>query len=414
MGIAERIKRSNIGSRSTEETPAVILQLIPRLALGGLERDAVDIAGAAARAGATSLIATEGGPLLNDVFRSGAKPVELPFEDGFFGRARYTRRLAKLLRRYRVDIVHAHDPATARAALAVAERTGALVVTTCGSAYPGVPGPGRRQTEILLQGDRVIVLSEFTSSFVRVQRPEVVERLRLVERGVDFTRFDPERVPAERVVRLLQQWRLPDGAPIVMHIGRFAPEKGQETMLDAVARLNRKDIACVMVGYDAGHEGYREAVEERAEALGFGARAHVTDDCRDLPAAYMLADVVVVAPAVPGASGRVVREAQAMGRPVVAIDHGGWRRLVEGGQMTWLVPPGDPAALTQAIAQALALTATTRARLAPLAAANMALSGSKEAMLLATLAVYGELLQASEPVHAARAAPASDAALTTT
>jgi DNA-binding NarL/FixJ family response regulator len=74
-----------------------------------------------------------------------------------------------------------------------------------------------------------------------------------------------------------------------------------------------------------------------------------------MPTAYMLADVVVSASTDPEGFGRVIVEAQAMGRPVVATDHGGARETILPGVTGWLAAPGDPAALAQAIGAALAL-----------------------------------------------------------
>ena len=86
----------------------------------------------------------------------------------------------------------------------------------------------------------------------------------------------------------------------------------------------------------------------------------LVDYCDDMPAAYMLADVVVSASTDPEAFGRVAAEAQAMGRPVVATDHGGAQETVLPGKTGWLVPPGDPKALTTALEEALALDSTPR------------------------------------------------------
>ena len=78
-----------------------------------------------------------------------------------------------------------------------------------------------------------------------------------------------------------------------------------------------------------------------------------------MPAAYMLADVVVSASRDPEGFGRVIVEAQAMGRPVVATDHGGARETIVPGVTGWLVPPRDPAALAAAIGEALSIRATS-------------------------------------------------------
>ena len=111
-----------------------------------------------------------------------------------------------------------------------------------------------------------------------------------------------------------------------------------------------------------------------------------------MPAAYMLSDVVVSASTDPEGFGRVIVEAQAMGRPVVATDHGGARETIAPGVTGWLAAPSDPAALAAAIGQALALDEAQRAAFARRARAHVASGYTREAMCARTIDVYEELL----------------------
>jgi glycosyltransferase involved in cell wall biosynthesis len=122
----------------------------------------------------------------------------------------------------------------------------------------------------------------------------------------------------------------------------------------------------------------------------------LVDDCNDMPAALMLADVVVSASNRPEGFGRIIVEAQAMGRPVVATDHGGARETVLAHETGWLVPPGDTRALAGAIAEALALTADQRAILAERAITHARARFGIERMCAETLAVYREILFPAE------------------
>ena len=111
-----------------------------------------------------------------------------------------------------------------------------------------------------------------------------------------------------------------------------------------------------------------------------------------MPAAYMLTDVVVSASMDPEAFGRVIPEAQALGRPVIATNHGGALETVIQGETGWLVSPGDTLALTKAIKVALALDENARKELAQKAVANVREKFSKTAMCAKTLSVYDEIL----------------------
>ena len=98
--------------------------------------------------------------------------------------------------------------------------------------------------------------------------------------------------------------------------------------------------------------------------LGLQGQVTIGDHCTDMAAAYFLADVVVSASTEPEAFGRVIVEAQAMGRPVVTEEGGGAAEAVLAGTTGWLAKPHDPKSLADSLAAALALSVTQRAELA--------------------------------------------------
>ena len=181
--------------------------------------------------------------------------------------------------------------------------------------------------------------------------------------------------------------------PVIMLPGRLTRWKGHHVLIEALARLGRKDIRCVLVGSDQGRGRYRRGLERQIAKLGLVPVVHVVDHCNDMAAAYMLSDVVVSASTEPEPFGRVMAEAQAMGRPIIASDHGASREIVLSSEMSWLLPPGDAEALAEALAQALAIDAGTRARLANVMIAEARERFSKETMCARTLAVYDELFE---------------------
>ena len=133
-------------------------------------------------------------------------------------------------------------------------------------------------------------------------------------------------------------------------------------LIEAVARLNRPDVVCLLVGAVGDRTRYRDQLLALAAKRGLGARLLLVDHCDDMPAAYMLADVVVSASTQPESFGRIVTEAQAMGRPVVVSNHGGAPEQIRIGVTGWVSTPGDPDALAQALAAALALDSEARKR----------------------------------------------------
>ncbi len=385
--------RSGIAEAPARAARPVVLQVLPRLGSGGAERGAIDVAGAVVRAGGIAIVASAGGALIHELARLGAIHETLPL-DSKNPLVMYANigRLEKLIRRYNVDIVHARSRAPAWSALAATRRTGAHFVTTFHSTYGLQSGLKRRYNAVMTRGERVIAISDFIAGPIRENYGIDEHRLRTIHRGIDLVRFDPDRVSAERVIQLARQWRIPDGVPVVMLPGRVTRRKGHDLLIEAVALLRHRELRCLVVGPDEGRGTFTRELEAQAKRLGVDNRVQFTGDCRDMPAAYMLADVVVAASSTPEAFGRVIAEAQAMGRPVVATDHGGAREQLSGGRMAWLTPLESAPALATAIDEALSLPVAERELLAPSAIANVRLRFAKDAMCQRTLLVYRELV----------------------
>ena len=167
-------------------------------------------------------------------------------------------------------------------------------------------------------------------------------------------------VSGSRIAKLAAEWRLPDGVRTVVLPGRLTAWKGHSVLLEAIARLGRPDVMCVLVGSHQGRHDYAAELERQATRLGIADRLRLVGQCDDMPAALCLSDVVVHASTKPEAFGRVVIEAQAMGRPVIASDLGGPVETVRHGETGWRVRPNDPAALAAAIGVALDLDPAER------------------------------------------------------
>jgi glycosyltransferase involved in cell wall biosynthesis len=147
----------------------------------------------------------------------------------------------------------------------------------------------------------------------------------------------------------------------------------------------------VLVGAEQ-RKGFRRELERTIERRGLLGLFRIVDDCRDMAAAYVLADVVVSASTDPEGFGRILVEAQAMGRPVVATDHGGARETIVAGSTGWLVSPRDSGALAAAIGEALGLTSEERDALGQRAITHIGANFTRETMCARTIDVYEELL----------------------
>lgn len=379
-----------------------VLQVLPRLVTGGVERGTVEIAQAITQAGWRAIVASEGGPMVREVERAGGVHITLPLNtrNPLLIR-RNAARLAEVIRAEGVSLVHARSRGPAFSARAAARTCGVPFVTTFHGTYNlGPLGLKRRYNAVMASGERVIAISDFIARHMMTEYGADPARIRVIPRGVDFARFDPDKVSAERMIQLATRWRLADGEPVIMLPGRLTRWKGQLLLIEALAQLKDLRFRALLVGSDQGRTGYRAELEDAIRAAGLTDRVLVAGDCSDMPAAYMVTDVVVSASTDPEAFGRVSAEGQAMGRPVVAPRHGAAPEIVRDGESGWLFVPGNAASLAQVLRQALTLAPAERHAMAERGMAAMRASFSTEAMQARTLAVYREVLGLEDPAGA--------------
>ncbi len=389
------MKQDAAENNAADRPGPTVMQVLPALEQGGVERTAVEMTAAVVKAGGRAIVVSAGGPMVHEVTRARGEHVTLPVDSkNPFVMYANIARLAALIREHGVHIVHARSRAPAWSAWAAAKRTGVPFVTTFHGTYSLGGELKRRYNAIMTRGERVIANSTFIAAHIRKNYGVEISKIRIIHRGVDLERFDAHKVSAERVIALASEWRLEDGVPVVMLPGRLTRWKGQTVFIEAIAAMEQKNIHCLLVGSDQGRTDYRKELEKLIADHGLNETVRIIENCSDMPAAYMLTDVVVSASTDPEAFGRVVPEAQALGRPVIATDHGGARETVLPGETGWLVAPGDPGALARAIDRVLLLDEDARGVLAEKAVRHVRENFSKEGMCAKTLAVYDEVLAA--------------------
>ncbi|MFO0347711.1 MAG: glycosyltransferase family 4 protein [Labrys sp. (in: a-proteobacteria)] len=381
-----------------------ILQIIPALDAGGAERTTIDIAAALADAGARALVATEGGRLVGELQARGG--IWVPFHAATKNPFRIWgngHRLARLIVEEKVDIVHARSRAPAWSALLAARKTVKPFVTTYHGAYSATNDWKKRYNSVMARGDVVIANSHFTAARIIEAWPDAITRVRVVHRGTDLSAFMPLSVPVERVLALRQAWGVQPHQRIVLLAGRLTPWKGQRVQIEAAAILRDRgvqDVVHILAGDPQGRDGYVHTLDTMIEDRDLAGIVRRVGHCTDMPAAFLAAACATVASTEPEAFGRIAVEAQAMGCPAIVSDIGAAPETVlappevaEGARTGWRVPANDPAALADALEQALALGASARDALAARARNHVENSFSLTAMTRATLAIYKDLLR---------------------
>jgi glycosyltransferase involved in cell wall biosynthesis len=270
-------------------------------------------------------------------------------------------RLARQLRRLRIDVVHTHlfDPSVVGLLAATLAGTGIRVHTRHHSDYhTRIDRPWHVRLDQLCTrlSHGVIAVSEHTAEHLRGREGAPPRKVHVVRNGIDFARV---RISSAEAVARVRAELAPPGTDLVVVPARLHAEKGHAHLfaaLPGLRRRTRRPWTLCLAGRGPAEADYRSQLR----ALGCDDLVQFLGFRRDLPDVLAAADLVVL-PSVAEAFGLAVAEALYLGCAVVATRVGGLPEIVEDGSDGVLVPPAAPDALTDAIVSLLDDPARRRA-----------------------------------------------------
>jgi glycosyltransferase involved in cell wall biosynthesis len=372
-----------------------ILQILPSLQMGGVERGTIEMAHALRAAGIPNAVASQGGPLVKALDALGVQHFALPLasKNPFAMRANAAR-LAELAKREGVTLMHVRSRAPAWSAMWASRSCGVPWIAT----YHGVYGTSPALLKIpynrvMLKGMRTICVSDYVMRHVLDVYRADPARLVRIHRGADTSVFRPDAVsPESALKKKTNQYHLSADIPVITLPGRLTRWKGQEIFLDALTRMRHKRLGVVFIGSDQGRTEYSDHLRFLASRLPDETEVVFRDHTSEIQKIYAFSDIVVNASsAQPEAFGRTIPEAQAMGRLVVGTAHGGACETINDGRTGWLVPPGDAAALAAKLDEILDLSEERKAEVRAAAVNSVRDNFSTAKMCAATIALYKDL-----------------------
>lgn len=370
--------------------PLTVLQLLPALESGGVERSTLEIAEALSDAGHRALVASAGGRLLPALRATGAEHFELDIGRKSLLTLRLVRPLRRLIAEQGVDIVHARSRLPAwigwRALHGLPTAARPRFVTT----VHGLNTPSR-YSRIMARGERVVCVSDTVREHVLRHYPRTDPgRLRVIPRGIDPAAFPraPWPDPAARAAAAGAEPALGGNGPLLLLPGRGTRLKGHADAIGLLAALRADglDARLWMPGArDPARAAYVAELQALARTLGVDAALAITPPTSTIAAAYAASDLVLQLSRKPEAFGRTVIEAFAVGRPVLGWDHGGVGELLRELQPEGAVAVFDAGALHARAAELLARDPRLRATI-PAVPVRYSLRSMQDA----TLSVYDE------------------------
>jgi glycosyltransferase involved in cell wall biosynthesis len=369
-----------------------ILQLVPTMNSGGIERGTIEISEAIIKEGFRSIVVTKGGILESKLKKNGTKVINLDVASkNPFKIWRNISKLVKIIKSEKVDIVHARSRVPAWSAYYACRKTNTKFLTTFHGVYSGTSFLKKKYNSIMTKADLVISISDFITDHMTKQHGVDKKKIRKIYRGVDLSHFDPKKVSVDQVVKYNTEWNIPEDKHIILLPGRLSRWKGQEILIEALAKIKDENFYCIILGDKSKSPKFVKELYDLIKQYDLSGQIAIHDNVRDILNLYHIANLIISSSTRPEAFGRVMVEAGAMGKIIIATDHGGAKETVLDEVTGFLVEPNNAEILAGKIKKVINLTKTKRGLIKKAAMKHINENFAIELMQQKTIEVYKEL-----------------------
>lgn len=324
-----------------------IVQLLPELNEGGVERGTVELSREMVKLGHDSIVISRGGKLQSRIEEEGGRHIALDV-CGKNPLTVFSRmvKLRRVLKEVCPDVIHARSRVPAWLAF-LANRTLHIPFVTTVHGFNSVSP----YSKIMTMSDHVICVSGAVKNYIQKYYQVPDFKITVIPRGIDLQTFNPETIDHRFMEEFSKQYGLGEKF-VVTTVGRITQLKDLETLIRSIALLKERIpnvLALIVGGVREDKEGYFEMLKALIEELQLEERILFTGSQTKVAEIYALSNVVVSASKKPESFGRTVAEAIAMNTPVIATNHGGVVDIVQDGKNGFLVEIGNVEALVSAI-----------------------------------------------------------------
>lgn len=366
-----------------------ILQTLPSLISGGVERGTVEIANYLVKHKHNALVASNGGELVKLITNNGGRHIKLPLQSknpltiylNHF-------KLLKVIKENQIDLIHARSRAPAWSSYLAARSAGIPFITTFHGIYKITGKLKHSYNQIMTKGDKVIAISNFVANHIKENYQIDESKIHVIHRGVDPEIFCPNKITDEHIALIAQKFNIPLDRHILLLPGRITRWKGHEFLLEALSLLPKDSFYCLFAGDDKGHIKYRKSLEKKIHSIGLAQNVAIIKHQSNMQVLYKLANIVFSTSLEPEAFGRIAIEAQAMAKIVIATNIGGSCETIIDNKTGFLITPNDVSALANKISEVLSLSLAEKNQIGLDARAHIIENFSLETMCKKTMELY--------------------------
>ena len=324
-----------------------VIQLLPELNEGGVERGVVETNREFQKLGHKSHVVSAGGHMAETIKIDGGCHYTLDIcSKNIISAPSRILKLRKLLNSVNPEIIHARSRIPAWLSHFANRKSRRPFVTTV-HGLNSVNG----YSKIMTSGDRVICVSEVIRDYIMQHYHISPKVIRVVQRGVDMDQFSPEKVDREKVSSLRSKLGL-DGKFIVTSVGRITWLKDYETFIQSMARVCKNTpeaVGLIVGGYRKDKAEYFNSLKKIVSDLKMENHILFAGNQEDMLSVYALSDIIVNASLKMGNMGRTVVEALALGKPVMATTFKGLHNLIENEKNGRIIATRDINDLTDSL-----------------------------------------------------------------
>lgn len=365
-----------------------VLQILPKLELGGVERATLDMVSELRKVSSAAYVACEPGALISELVSCGGTHLNLPMSTkNPFQIIQNARKLVRLIQKHNINLIHARSRAPAWSAFLASKWTNVPLITTYHGAYSASNRLKKFYNSIMVRSDLVIANTEYIVAHIQAHYPYSAHKIRLIRAGIDLETFNPCNVKSEDAIALRKEWGIPSEAIIFTLPGRLSRRKGHLVFVEAIRHLNDPKVWGLIIGENDFSTPYSKEVL----LLSKGLQVRYFPARFQLQMTYHASDFIVCPSTAPETFGRVVAEAGAMERIVIATDLGAVPEVCLDRQTGYLVPSNDVLALAKAMKEVLTMCPSERTLMEKAAHAHISQKFSLERMGQQMLALYHEL-----------------------
>lgn len=335
---------------------ATILQILPSLHSGGVERGTLDIAQRLVSEGYQSIVLSSGGPLVKDLEHLGSKHITLPVHTKNPFKIWYNSKIiTSLIHNHKIDLMHVRSRAPAWSVYWASQSTGTPFITTFHGTYGHKSKLKRWYNSAMLRGSQTIAVSDFIAKHIKNTYPDYPCHSQVIYRGINTELFKPvfSQTEQHEIEHLKSTWNIPSNKKILLLPGRLTRIKGHHLLLEALQKVDPEKVYVLIVGDEPGKGQYKTELEKQIMNAKLSRSVKLTGHLSNMKLAYALCDIVISATTKPEAFGRVACEAQAMKKLVIASRHGGSNETISPELRSLMFTPNDASDLANSINKAI-------------------------------------------------------------